>query len=167
MRVSSVVPPVPPEVVDPLPPLEFPRVNVSGEQAVPDRLRGLTSLRHLEVVDLRDVDVFDHLAAPPRALEIAGTGRAFPLHRLPSVATLEALRLNGVRAEVDCAVFRELPELVDLTVLNSRRIVNVEALPDCPKPAGTTFADCGNPFKKQGKALFEARGFARPDVDFS
>ncbi|MFD7658546.1 hypothetical protein ACFV4N_31615 [Actinosynnema sp. NPDC059797] len=60
-----------------------------------------------------------------------------------------------------------LPELVELTVLNSRKVVNARALLDCPTPAGVTFVDCGNPFKGGGKALFEARGFAHLDIDWS
>lgn len=167
MWVASAVPPTLPRVLDPLPPLEFLRVNVSGDPAVLRRLRDLTTLRHLELVDLRDVDVFDHLDAPLRVLEVTGAGRGFPVARLPSLPALESLRLNGVRAEIDCAVFRELPELVELVVLNSRKVVNARALLDCPKLAGVTFVDCGNPFKGGGKALFEAKGFAHLDIDWS
>lgn len=165
--VSSLTTPSLPQVVDPLPPLEFLRTNVSGEEAVLRQLRDLTALRHLELVDVKDVDVFDHLAAPLTALEIAGAGRDFPVARLASIPTLEALRLNGIRAEVDCAVFRELPGLVQLTVLNSKKIANVEALLDCPKSASVTFVNCGNPFKKDGKALMKTGGFAHLDIDYS
>jgi hypothetical protein len=62
---------------------------------------------------------------------------ALPVARLTSVPTLEALRLNGIRAEIDCAVFLGLPELVQLTVL------------------------------KDVKALFKAREFAHLDIDYS
>jgi hypothetical protein len=167
MWVSSFATPRLPQVVDPLPPLEFLRTNVSGDEAVLRQLGDLPTLRHLELVDLKNVDVVDHLAAPLRALEIAGTGRDFPVARLASIPTLEALRLNGIRAEIDCAVFPALPELVDLTVLNSKKITNVEALLDCPKLAGITFVNCGNPFKKDGKALFKSREFAHLDIDYS
>ena len=167
MWVSSLTTPSLPQVVDPLPPLEFLRTNVSGDAAVLRQLRGLTGLRHLELVDLKDVDVVDHLAAPLRALEIGGTGRDFPVARLAAVPTLEAVRLNGIRAAIDCTVFRDLPELVQLTVLNSKKITNVEALLDCRKLASITFVNCGNPFKKDGKALFASRGFAHLDIAYS
>ena len=58
--------------------------------------------------------------------------------RLTSIPTLEAWRLNGIRAEIDCAVFLGLPELVQLTVLK-----DVKAL------------------------FFKARVFAHLDVDYS
>ena len=64
-------------------------------------------------------------------------------------------------------MFATLPELVDLTVLNTRKIVNIEALLDHPKLARIRFIDCGNPFKKDGKALFKSRGFAHLDIDYS
>ncbi|MGW6441519.1 hypothetical protein [Lentzea sp. NPDC055074] len=165
--VSSYTTPRLPQVVDPLPPLEFLRTNVSGDDAVLRQLGELPSLRHLELVDVKNADVVGHLVAPLRVLEIAGTGREFPVARLAAVPTLESLRLNGIRAEIDCAVFPALPELVQLTVLNSKRIVNVEALLDCPKLAKIMVVDCGNPFKKDGKALFGSAGFAELDIAYS
>ncbi|MGZ3145299.1 hypothetical protein ACVDFE_25525 [Lentzea chajnantorensis] len=167
MWVSSYTTPRLPQVVDPLPPLKFLRTNVSGDPAVLRQLAALPSLRHLELVHLKNTDVVDHLVAPLRVLEIGDTGRDFPVARLAEITTLESLRLNGIRAEIDCTVFPMLPNLVQLTVLNSKRIVNVEALLDCPTLASVTFVDCGNPFKKDGKALFRSRGFAELDIDYS
>ncbi|SFR29101.1 hypothetical protein SAMN04488564_11725 [Lentzea waywayandensis] len=54
-----------------------------------------------------------------------------------------------------------------MTVLNSKRIVNVEALLDCPELASIRFLNCGNPFRTNGKALFGSRGFAELDIDYS
>ncbi|MGI5498979.1 hypothetical protein [Lentzea sp. CA-135723] len=167
MWVTSYSAPRLPQVVDPLPPLEFLHTNVSGDGAVLRRIAGLPTLRHLEVEDLKNVDLFEHLPAPLRVLEIGGTGRDFPVARLASMPSLESLRLNGIRAEIDCEVFRRLPELTQLTVLNSKRIVHVEALLECQKLTDITFVNCGNPFKKDGKALFRARGFSRLRIDHS
>lgn len=167
MWVSSYTTPRLPQVVDPLPPLEFLHTNVTGDDAVLRQLEDLPALRHLELVDLKNADVVDHLVAPLRVLEIGGTGRDFPVARLAAIPTLQAVRLNGVRAEIDCTVFQALPDLVQLTVLNSKRIVNVEALLDCPKLANIMFLNCGNPFKKNGKALFESKGFANLDIGYS
>ncbi|MFD9701770.1 hypothetical protein [Lentzea sp. NPDC059081] len=167
MWVSSYTTPRLPRVADPLPPLEFLRTTVTGDGAVLRQLEDLPSLRHLELVDLKNTDVVDHLAAPLRVLEISGTGRDFPVARLAAIPTLESVRLNGIRAELDCSVFPALPRLVQLTVLNSKRIVNVEALLDCPALASVVFVDCGNPFRREGKALFRSRGFAHLDIGYS
>ncbi|MFD4636308.1 hypothetical protein ACFWN2_03270 [Lentzea sp. NPDC058436] len=167
MWVSSYTTPRLPQVVDPLPPLGFLRTNVTGDHAVLRQLGKLPSLRHLELLDLKNADVFDHLVAPLRVLEIGGTGRDFPVARLAAIPTLESLRLNGIRAEIDCAVFPALPGLVQLTVLNSKKVVNVEALLDCPKLTNVVFVNCGNPFKKDGKALFRSKGFANLAIDHS
>ncbi|WP_127498942.1 hypothetical protein [Actinoplanes solisilvae] len=166
MWVTSVHPPSLAQVIDPLPPLEFLHVNISGKRAVEEQLRSLTTLRHLEVVDLRNREV--PVRSPLRALELGGTGRDFPFGRVVGgIGTLEALRLNGVRADIDCAVLRTLPNLVDLTVLNSKRFVDLDALLDCPKLAKVTFVNCGDPFKKQGRARFAERGFAHLDIKFA
>jgi hypothetical protein len=165
MWVSSLTTPTLTQVADPLPPLEFLYTNVSKD--VLRQLEDLPTLRHLELADLKDVDVFDHLTAPLKVLEIGGAGRAFPVGGLASVPTLTAVRLNGIRAEIDCTVFRALPELGQLTVLNSKKITNIDALLDCPKLASVTFVNCGNPFRKDGKARFGAKGFAHLDIAYS
>jgi hypothetical protein len=167
MWVSSITVPRLPQVIDPLPPLEFLCTNVSGDPAVLRQVRSLPTLRHLELIHLKNVDVFDHIQAPLQALELSSTGRDFPFRKLSTVPTLEALRLKGVRTEVDCAVFATLPELVDLDVIDTRKIVNIEALLDHPRLASIRFLNCGNPFKKDGKALFKSRGFAHLDIDYS
>jgi hypothetical protein len=165
MWVTSLTTPTLTQVVDPLPPLEFLYTNASGD--VLRRLADLPTLRHLELVDLKDADVFAHLTAPLEVLEIGGTGRGFPVGGLASVPTLTAVRLNGIRAEIDCAVFGELPGLVQLIVLNSKKITNLDALLDCPNLASITFVNCGNPFRKDGKARFGAKGFAHLDIAYS
>ena len=165
MWVSSLTTPTLPQVADPLPPLEFLYTNLSADLL--PRLEGLPSLRHLELTHVNDTDVFAHLTAPLTALLIGGAGRDFPVARLASVPTLTAVRLNGIRAEIDCAVFRELPCLGQLTVLNSKKITNVDALLDCGHLASITFVNCGNPFRTDGKARFGARGFAHLDIAYS
>ncbi|MFD5826110.1 hypothetical protein [Lentzea sp. NPDC060358] len=165
MWVTSYTTPRLSQVVDPLPPLEFLRTPVSGDAAVLRRLEELPSLRHLELEHLRNADVVDHLAAPLRVLEISGTGRDFPLARIAAIPTLHSLRLNGIRAEIDCTVFTALPGLAQLTVLNSKRITNVGALLDCPSLTDLVVVDCGNPFGADDRARFRSHGFARLGID--
>ncbi|HEX7301493.1 hypothetical protein [Lentzea sp.] len=167
MWVTSYDRPRLPQIVTPLPPLEFLHTNVTGDRELLRQLEDLPTLRHLELVDVKNADVVGHLVAPLRVLEIGGTGRDFPVARLTAIPTLESVRLNGIRAEIDCAVFPELPGLVQLSVLNSKKIVNIEALLDCPRLTSISFLDCGNPFKKDGKALFKSKGFAELDIDYS
>ncbi|MEU8820102.1 hypothetical protein [Actinoplanes sp. NPDC048796] len=95
------------------------------------------------------VDVLADIRSPLEVLEIAGTGRRFPMTGLPT--GLRALRLNGVRAEIDCALLAGLQEL---DVLNSRTFVNLDAILDIPR---VRFVNCGNPFRVRPE--FAARGF--------
>ncbi|WDZ85569.1 hypothetical protein [Micromonospora cathayae] len=165
--VSSVPRPGPADLIGPLPRLRFLATPVHRQRRMLDRVAELDTLDHLELSHLGDLDVFDHLRAPLRALELAGTGRAFPIDRLRELSTVTALRLNSIGAELDCAIFRDLPELTDLTVLNSRRVRNVEALVDCPKLAHVTFVDCRDPFGAPARALLTERGFATLDIDYA
>jgi len=56
---------------------------------------------------------------------------------------------------------------VQLTVLNSKKFTNLDALLDCPNLASIEFVNCGNPFKKDGRARFGAKGFAHLDIAYS
>lgn len=167
MWITSVNLPTLTQVVSSLPPLEFLYTNLTGDTALLEQIRDRPTLRHLELIDVRNIDIFSYVEAPLRALEIGGTGRDFPIARLSTLRTLKTVRLNGIRADIDCAVFQDLPDLVELTLLNSKRITNVEALLACPTLENLTVVNCANPFKKEGKALFATKGFARLDIRFS
>ncbi|OZV77319.1 hypothetical protein CA850_24205 [Micromonospora echinospora] len=165
--VSAAPRPGPADLIGPLPALEFLATPLHRQRRMLDRVAELDTLRHLELSHLGDLDVFPRLTVPLRALELAGTGRAFPIDGLRGMPTVAALRLNSIGAEIDCAIFRDLPELTDLTVLNSRRLRNVEALLDCPKLAHLTVVNCRDAFGAATRALFRERGFARLDVDYA
>ncbi|MEO3816105.1 hypothetical protein [Plantactinospora sp. B24E8] len=162
---SSPVPPLA-QILDPLPPLEF-LSTALGDDEVLRQIRDLTTLRHLELAHLGNVDVFAHITAPLRAMEIGGTGTRFPVARLATLPTLRALRLNGLRAEIDCRVFRELPELVELTILNSKRITHVEALLECRKLSHLSLTNCGNPFRKGIGERFRDGRFDHLDIRYA
>ncbi|XVU29712.1 hypothetical protein ACQPZJ_22310 [Actinoplanes sp. CA-054009] len=136
-------------VVDPLPPLEFLRTEIDGLGGPREQLRALSTLRHLELVGVRNDDVLADIRSPLEALEIAGTGRRFPMTGLPP--SLKALRLNGIRAEIDCSLLAGLDEL---DVLNSRKFANLDAILDIPR---VRFVNCGSPFR--GRPEFAERGF--------
>ncbi|WP_121160220.1 hypothetical protein [Micromonospora pisi] len=156
------------DFVDPLPSaLEFLHLEANGRLATLEQLRALERLRHLELVRVRAFDVFDHIRSPLRVLEIGGARQGFPIERLATVASLRSVRLNGVYTEIDCAIFRDLPELVELDVLNCNRVGNVEALLDCPKLTSVRLLNCKRPFDTRTRAMFRDRGFARLDIDFA
>lgn len=156
------------DLVDPLPSaLEFLHLEVNGRLATLEQLPALERLRHLELERVRAFDVFDHIRSPLRVLEIGGASRGFPVERLATIGSLRGVRLNGVYAEIDCAIFQDLPELVELDVLNCNRVGNVEALLDCPKLASVRFLNCKRPFDARTRMLFRDRGFADLDIDFA
>ncbi|XVV08587.1 hypothetical protein ACQP2X_27490 [Actinoplanes sp. CA-131856] len=141
-------------VVDPLPPLEFLRTEIDGLEGPREQLRALSTLRHLELVGVRNDDVLADIRSPLETLEIAGSGRRFSMAGLPP--SLKVLRLNGIRAEIDCALLAGFDEL---DVLNSRKFANLDAILGIPR---VRFVNCGNPFR--GRPEFRERGF---DVDYA
>ncbi|MEE6259085.1 hypothetical protein [Plantactinospora sonchi] len=96
---------------------------------------------------------------PARSCGTRGCRRSCPY--------LTALRLNGLRAEIDCALFQALPELVDLTILNSKRTINVEALLDCRKLSHLSVVNCGNPFRRGIGAGFRNARFTHLDIRYA
>jgi hypothetical protein len=156
------------DLVDPLPAaLEFLHLEVNGRLAALEQLPALERLRHLELERVRAFDVFEHIRAPLRVLEIGGASRGFPVERLATVASLRGVRLNAVYADIDCAIFRDLPELAELDVLNCNRVGNVEALLDCPKLTSVRFVNCKGPFDARTRKVFQERGFDHLDIRFA
>lgn len=125
-------------------------------------------LSDVEVIRLGDCDVFTRLGALPLvSVSLGGTRQKFDLSPIKGFKTLEMVSLNGVRAEIDCEIFTELPGLRELSLLNSKKIKNIEALLGCPGLEHLRCLDCGNPFKKGIAQKFESRGFARLDIRFA
>lgn len=127
-----------------------------------------TALTDLEISDLRDFPVFEHIAHLPLvSLDITGTNNKFEMANVTKLETLKNLRLNGVRSEIDCRLFTGLPELTELVVLNSKKILNIEALLDCKNLISISFLDCADPFKKGIAAKFDESAYEIFDIKYA
>lgn len=111
---------------------------------LPGSLRSLTLVR-----DLRYLDLIQDLSRRPVSWK-----DTIVLPRLEAVLLV-------------CEIFTELPRLRELSLLNSKKIKNIEALLGCPGLEHLRCLDCGNPFKKGIAQKFESRGFARLDIRFA
>ncbi|MCD9187182.1 MAG: hypothetical protein LUM44_12165 [Pyrinomonadaceae bacterium] len=127
-----------------------------------------SDLTDLELGDLRDFPLFEHIAhLPLYSLDLTGTGNKFDISGLKNLKTLKYLRLNGIRPEIDCNIFTELPELTELVVLNSKKILNVEALLDCRNLKSINFLDCADPFKKGIKDKFNEDNYEILEIKYA
>jgi len=127
-----------------------------------------TELTDLELSDLRDFPVFENIAHLPLfSLDITGTNNKFDIAGVKNLKTLQHLRLNGIRVEIDCELFTELPELTELVILNSKKILNVEALLKCKKLKSISFLDCADPFKKGVGGKFNENDYEIFDIKYA
>lgn len=150
----------------------FPKLKYLGfkftNKSELDIFERFPKLTDLELSDLRDYPIFEHIEHLPLiSLDITGTNNKFDLADVKNLEALEFLRLNGIRSEIDCRIFTELPELTELVVLNSKKIINIEALLDCKNLKSISFLDCGNPFKKGIADKFKAEDYQMFDIKYA
>ncbi|ACU63823.1 hypothetical protein [Chitinophaga pinensis] len=107
-----------------------------------------STLDHLEVEFAWNTDLIDHINSPLKALSIIGAEKNFNVNDLSKLQELQTVWLNGIKAPIDCTVFTTLPDLLEVNVLNSKKIEHPEALLDCKKLKSLFFLNCGQPFKK-------------------
>lgn len=133
-----------------------------------ETFRRFTALTDLEISNLRDFPVFGHIEHLPLfSLDLTGTNNKFDITGIKNLKTLRYLRLNGVRSEIDCNLFTKLPELTELVVLNSKKILNVEALLDCKNLVSISFLDCADPFKKGIAEKFDEDAYEIFDIKYA
>ncbi|WP_022822336.1 hypothetical protein [Hymenobacter norwichensis] len=140
------------------------RLDKKGE--VLAQLADFTSLRHLELEFAYNHNIFASINSPLQSLSLEGANKEFPLARITVIPTLELLWLNGIKADINCALFQALPNLREISVLNSKKVANAQELLQCPKLESIYFLDCGNPFKGVKNQFQEAK-YEMLDIDFS
>lgn len=135
----------------------------------PIELEVLRVFPKLTDLDLTHVplDVWDSIAALPLiSLSLSGMNRSFTIEGLANLTKVKYLWINGCRAEIDCSIFRSLPNLIELDILNSKAIRNVDELLACPTLQRLRIFDCGGPLRKNRDA-FHQRGFEHLDISYA
>lgn len=151
-----------------VPGLEFFHSDVDSKGEVIDAVARFESLRHLELGGIGNFDnLFEVAPAQLEILQVGGSKLKFLLAGITRLRKLQALRLNTIKTEIDCRLLCQLPDLVELDVLNSKRISNVEALLECPSLRRVSFLDCGGPFNKPLCQRFEDHGFDSLAIKFA
>lgn len=159
------------KLVEELSPTLFPNLKFLGfsisKKSQLNIFKRFSNLIDLEITGLQDYPIFDYIRHLPLvSLDLGGSSKKFSVQGLASLKDLELVRLNSIRAEIDCGLFRELPNLKEVVILNSKNIRNVEALLDCPNLKSVDFLDCKNPFKDVAKEFLE-RGFEHLDIAYA
>lgn len=152
---------------DVFPSLKFLAFDVSEEEEL-EVFERFSALTDVELLYIKDYDVFSKLGHLPLvSLDLGGTNNKFDLSGIEKIKSLKFVRLNSIRSEIDCRVFKSLPELKELVILNSKKIVNIESLLECPNLVSIEFLDCNDPFKKGIAEKFMSKKYELLDIDFA
>lgn len=152
---------------DVFPSLKFLAFDVS-EEAELDVFQKFSALTDVELLYIKDYDVFSKLEHLPLiSLDLGGTNNKFDLSGIEKIKSLKFVRLNSVRSEIDCRIFKNLPELKELVILNSKKIVNIEALLECPNLVSVEFLNCNDPFNKGIAEKFKSKNYELLDIEYA
>lgn len=147
--------------------LEFLRCYLDRKGTVLGEIKKMKNLIFLELTYVYGFDIFSSIGSNLRILSITSANRQFKLENINKLPRLEILQLNGVKGEIDCSVFNDLPELKEILIYNSKYITNITKLLECKNLKSLEIINCKNPFNKEEKALFQNHGFERIDIDYS
>lgn len=150
-----------------LPSLKYVECLVNRSVGRLEDIREFTGLEFVWLEFVKSYDVVDYISSPVKALSLVNADGKFPFSRLGDLPSLELVRLNGMKGEIDCGVFTGLPRLREVVVLNSRKIVNPEALLECERLESIDFLNCGRPFGEAVRQRLKARSYARLEIDFA
>ncbi len=100
-----------------------------------------------------------------KALGLIGADRTFDLAAIGHLNNLEALLLNSIKAPIDAEALAALPMLRELEVLNSKKWLHVEIIPELPLNRLISI-DCGRPFRAC-KDQFDESRYELLDIRFS
>ncbi|GLI10891.1 hypothetical protein YDYSG_69270 [Paenibacillus tyrfis] len=147
--------------------LEYLRCYIDKKGLVLEEIKKMKNLNYLELAHVYGFDIFEHIHGSLRILSITDTNKQFKIDHINRLTQLKILHLNGVKGEIDCSVFLDLPNLQEIIIHNSKKLKNVEKLLECKNLKSLEIVNCGTPLKKEGKALFQNHGFERLDIDYS
>lgn len=149
-----------------LPNLEYLNCRIDKRGSVIDKIRSFKTLSFLEVEYSGDNNLFDAVSSPLDSLVIVGSGRNFSLRNISRIDTLKRVLLNGMKCEIDCSVFSLLPNLKELAIWNSKKLLNVEALFDSNKLRKLSLINCGKPLREIYGRI-DVGKFELLDIEFS
>ncbi len=150
-----------------LPSLQYLECGIAKAKQRLDNIADLRKLKFLAIEYVVNHNIFDFIKSPPSALSIVDAANKFPIASMTRIKSLELLWLNNLKCGLDCTIFESLPHLKEINVLNTRNIVNVEALLKCKNLESIQFISCGKPFSKETKQLFLDKHYKQLAIDFA
>lgn len=149
-----------------VPSLEFLECRIDKKGNILKDIEKFTTLLHLEVEFAYNFDVLSIINSPLEVLSTVGADKDFPIDKLSRLTHLQTIWLNTIKPVIDCNLFTKLPDLLEINVINSKKVEHAEALLACKKLTSISFVNCGQPFKKI-KDQFVPENYERLDIKYS
>jgi len=130
------------------PNLEYLNCRLDKKGKILDFIKPFKSLLFLEVEFVGNNPLFESISAQLKTLVIVGADHEFQINDISKIKNLEAILLNGIKSEINCSVFTFLSNLKELSIWNSKKIINIESLLNCKYLKNISVINCGNPFRK-------------------
>jgi len=146
--------------------LDYLSFNLSKCGPLTEGINRRHTLKTVMVTDLGGFPLAEHLPTRIQKVGLIVPGREFSMADLTKFRNLRSVFVNSALGQIDCAAFLAMPSLVELTVYNSKKIVNAGDLADHPRLKRICFVNCGKPFKGV-LDRFEPERYEELDIRFS
>jgi hypothetical protein len=150
-----------------LPNLKFLSCEMEGLQRALLVVQTFSQLQHLELENVKKTSIWPQLPPTLEALKLTQAATGFSFNGVGSLPALQTLAIFNARCEIDCEIFSQSKQLVEVSIVDSKKLKNLDALLEHATLRSIRFLDCGKPFTEALKARFKAQGFERIEIDFA
>ena len=144
-----------------VPAIEWIKLDLKAEKkdSKLKELSQIKTLKHLNFGQAKNFDVFSpFLAHNIQSIELfACKGKKFPIKNIQLLKDLEYIRINNISVNFDCSWLLEIPNLIELEILNVKNIINVNELLKIDTLKSLSVLNCNNPF--ENKKEFELKNY--------
>ncbi|WP_299219262.1 hypothetical protein [uncultured Aquimarina sp.] len=124
-------------------------------------LAQINTLKHLGFSQAKSFDVFSPFANHNiEGLELfACKGKKFPIQNIVLLKDLKYIRINNISVPFDCDWLLELPNLIEIDILNIKEVINIDKILSIQKLKSLSVLNCKNPFQEIGKEIFSKKEY--------
>ncbi|MGY3778170.1 hypothetical protein [Isobaculum melis] len=145
------------------PNLAFLNLTLDKKGILMEEISNFSSLKALELGMVKKKQIFDAIDDQIHYLSLSNIQN---IEGISNLSKLKKVVLNSVNGELDCRLFKKLLFLEELTIYNSFKIKNVEALLDMDSLKMLTAVNCKKAFGGM-KHMFESKAFDLLSIEHS
>lgn len=148
--------------------LEYLSSLLDKENVIIQRISKMNNLKHLDIYGIETEEVFPFIKNMKfKSLSISHISPSIDLKLITPNQSLEVLQIHNMKSILDCTIFEEFPNIIELSLSKIKKIINVEVLLHIPTLQNLTIANSSNPIKKNVKDKFIASNLNYLDIDYA